>query len=203
MVDHPSKQPDFSPIPFGSVAGHDCWKFFERLIAMATVEIWRGNIVEAPAQAIVNAANSSLAAGGGVCGAIFEAAGRRQLQIACDALDGCKTGSAKRTDSFKLRDRGIDHIIHAVGPRWRETDPETSDDLLAGAYRSSLSIAEELVISSIAFPPISTGIFGFPKRRAADIAVRVARGHTGVLDKILLVAFDVENEDILRSALDK
>jgi O-acetyl-ADP-ribose deacetylase (regulator of RNase III) len=170
---------------------------------MATIEIWKGNIVQAPARAIVNAANSSLAAGSGVCGAIFDAAGHRELQAACDPLGGCETGSAKATPSFKLSDRGISHIIHAVGPRWGKSDPETTDALLAGAYRASLDIAEGLGLESIAFPPISTGIFGFPKERAADIAVRVCREHEGKLEKILLVAFDEENQAVLKDALAK
>lgn len=168
---------------------------------MATVEVWVGNIVEAPADAIVNAANSGLAAGGGVCGVIFKAAGHQKLQAACDELKGCKTGSAKATPAFDLESRGIKHIIHAVGPRWRESEPDTTDALLEGAYLASLAIAEEEKISTIAFPMISTGIFGFPKDRASAIAVRVTRSHVGNLDKILLVAFDAEDEAILKNAL--
>ena len=170
---------------------------------MATVEIWRGDIVNAPAEAIVNAANSQLAAGAGVCGAIFKAAGHDALQASCRAIGGCLVGQAVITPAHDLEAQGIKKIIHAVGPRWDDHDPATADKLLEGAYTSSLALAEEYGLRSIAFPPISTGIFGFPKDRGAEIAVRVARAHSGSIDKILLVGYDAEDVAILQAALDK
>lgn len=168
---------------------------------MATIETQRGNIVDVEADAIVNAANGKLAPGGGVCGEIFKAAGYDKLNTACRALGGCPVGQAKTTPAFDLEKRGIKYIIHAVGPRWSDHSPEEADALLAGAYGASLAEAEKHGLSSIAFPTISTGIFGFPKDRAAEIAVRVCRNHAGNLDKIILVAFDAENEQILKNAL--
>ena len=170
---------------------------------MTTIETQQGNIVDVIADAIVNAANSKLAPGSGVCGEIFKAAGYDKLNTACRALGGCPTGQAKTTDAFDLEQRGIKKIIHAVGPRWHDHSPEEADVLLASAYESSLAEAEKHGLSSIAFPTISTGIYGFPKDRAAAIAVRVCRSHAGNLSKIILVAFDSENEKILKNALDQ
>lgn len=170
---------------------------------MTTIEVWKGDIVEAPVEVIVNAANDRLAAGSGVCGAIFEAAGHEALQASCRAIGGCKTGHAVVTPSHDLEAKGIKKIIHAVGPRWDGCEPEVADRLLEGAYVTSLALAEEHGLRSIAFPPISTGIFGFPKERGADIAVRVARAHSGLLDRILLVGFDAKDVEILQAALDK
>lgn len=167
---------------------------------MAQVEIRRGNIVEVQTDAVVNAANGQLAPGSGVCGEVFKAAGYSKLQEACREIGGCPVGSAKSTPAFDLEARGVKNIIHAVGPRWREHTPEEADALLAGAYAASLAEAEKLGLRSIAFPTISTGIFGFPKDRGAEIAVRVCREHVGNLETIILVAFDAENESILRDA---
>ena len=170
---------------------------------MTTIETWEGNIVHAPAEAIVNAANERLAAGSGVCGAIFKAAGHDALQASCRAIGRCKVGQAVITPSHNLEGQGIKMIIHAVGPRWDDHDPATADKLLEGAYMSSLTLAEEQGLRSIAFPPISTGIFGFPKDRGAEIAVRVARAHSGSIEKILLVGYDAKDVAILQAALDK
>jgi O-acetyl-ADP-ribose deacetylase (regulator of RNase III) len=170
---------------------------------MATVEVVRGNIVEITADVVVNAANKGLTEGGGVCGHIFGAAGRTELWEACRSLGGCPTGQAKSTSSFGLAKNGVRWIIHAVGPRWPDHSPEDADALLESAYRSALAEAEKLNVSSIAFPTIGTGIFKFPKERAADIAVGVCRTHLGNLDKILLLAIDEENDRILRTAMAK
>jgi len=168
---------------------------------MAHVEIWRGNIVEAPAEAIVNAANERLSDGSGVCGAIYAAAGHQELGASCRAIGGCEVGQAAITPAHALESRGIKKIIHAVGPRWHSHEPTAADALLESAYRSSLALAEAEGLTSIAFPPISTGIFDFPKDRAADIAVRVAQEHSGSVSKILLVAFDDGVENDLRAAM--
>jgi O-acetyl-ADP-ribose deacetylase (regulator of RNase III) len=134
--------------------------------------------------AIVNAANTALARGGGVCGAIFAAAGP-QLDAACQVLGGCATGDAKLTPGFALPAR---FIVHTVGPVWRggsNGEPE----LLAACYRRSVEVATEAGAASIAFPAISTGIFGYPGDQAAEVAVRTLRACAGDLD-VGLVAFD-------------
>jgi O-acetyl-ADP-ribose deacetylase (regulator of RNase III) len=120
--------------------------------------------------AIVNAANEALAPGGGVCGAIHRAAGP-ELARACAAIDGCPTGEARITPGFRLPAR---HVIHAVGPVWqggRSGEPE----LLASAYRAALRLAAGHGLRSVAFPAISTGIYGYPLREATEVAVRTVR----------------------------
>ena len=117
--------------------------------------------------AIVNAANEALAPGGGVCGAIHRAAGP-ELARACAAIGGCPTGEARLTPGFRLPAR---YVIHAVGPVWHGGGAGEAA-LLASAYRSSLRLAEEHELESIAFPAISTGIYGYPLAEATAIAVR-------------------------------
>ncbi|HEY9444805.1 MAG TPA: O-acetyl-ADP-ribose deacetylase [Gemmatimonadales bacterium] len=117
--------------------------------------------------AIVNAANEALAPGGGVCGAIHRAAGP-ELAGACAAIGGCPTGEARLTPGFRLPAR---YVIHAVGPVWRGGGAGEAA-LLASAYRSSLRLADEHGLESIAFPAISTGIYGYPLLEATSIAVR-------------------------------
>lgn len=126
----------------------------------------RDDVSRVDAEAVVNAANEHLSVGGGVCGAIFEAAGRRELESACKQLGGCPTGSAVVTPGFGLKARWI---IHAVGPIWRGGS-WGEDALLRSAYRSALERASELGVRSVALPLISTGIFGFPIDRALAIA---------------------------------
>jgi O-acetyl-ADP-ribose deacetylase (regulator of RNase III) len=121
--------------------------------------------------AIVNAANEALAPGGGVCGAIHRAAGP-ELARACAALGGCPTGEARMTPGFRLPAR---HVIHAVGPVWRSGDAGEAE-FLASAYRSSFRLAAEAGLASIAFPAISTGIYGYPLQEATGVAVGTIRG---------------------------
>ncbi len=166
------------------------------------VEVRQCDITAVGVDAIVNAANSGLRAGGGVCGAIFDAAGDQRLSEACRAIGGCPTGSAVATPAFDLEDRGVRHIIHAVGPIWDDQQPERCDELLRSAYESSLAIAEDRGLFSIAFPSISTGIYRFPRRRAAAIATSVTTEHLGTLERIILVAFDTESFEILDEALE-
>ena len=146
----------------------------------------RGDITAEEVDAIVNAANAALAGGGGVDGAIHRAAGHRELQEACRALGGCDTGDAKATPGFDLKARWI---IHAVGPRWSGGDRGEAE-LLASCYRRSLEVADELGAKSIAFPAISTGIYGYPSEEAARIAVDTIRSTPTDVELVHLVAFD-------------
>ena len=151
--------------------------------------------------AIVNAANERLAAGSGVCGAIFAAAGPREMGAACDAIGGCPPGSATATRAFGLEAHGVAHVIHAVGPVFGSHPPDEADLLLATTYRSTLAVAEGLGVVRLAIPAISTGVYGFPARRAAAIAAHESTAHDGTLAEILLVAFDSDTAAILSAAL--
>ncbi len=146
----------------------------------------RGDITAQAVDAIVNAANSALAGGGGVDGAIHRAAGARDLHQACAALGGCQTGDAKATPGFALPARWI---IHTVGPVWRGGTAGEAE-LLASCYRRSLAVADDLGARSLAFPAISTGIYGYPPAQAAEIAVSTLRAADTQVDLVLLVAFD-------------
>ena len=129
-------------------------------------EIFIGDLVALPFRvgAVVNAANEGLAAGGGVCGVIFRAAGPG-LQSACDTVAPCPTGDARMTPAFAIN---AEHIIHAVGPKYRDGSA-AEKALLASAYTSALRLADDAGLESIAFPAISTGIYGFPPEQAAPI----------------------------------
>jgi O-acetyl-ADP-ribose deacetylase (regulator of RNase III) len=150
-----------------------------------TIEAVRGDITLEAVDAIVNAANASLRRGGGVCGAIFAAAGH-ELDDTCAAIGSCETGAAVVTPGFGLRARWI---VHTVGPVWHGGDAG-EPALLASCYRRSIEVARDAGAVSIAFPAISTGIFGYPARPAAEIAVATIREHAYELDLVRLVAFD-------------
>lgn len=152
----------------------------------AALELISGDIVDQDVDAIVNAANAALAAGGGVCGAIFAAAGSRELTAACRSLAPCPTGEARLTPGFRLRAR---HVIHAVGPVYNQSDPAGSARLLAGAYRSSLALAAQHGLASVAFPSISTGIFGYPVEDAAGVALAAVRDALAEETSVTLVRF--------------
>lgn len=155
-------------------------------VGKVTIELVTGDIVAQDVDAIVNAANRGLAEGGGVCGAIFHAAGSRELAQACALLAPCPTGEARLTPGFRLK---AQHIIHAVGPVYAPSDPEGSARLLASAYRSSLALVDQHGLASVAFPSISTGIFGYPVERAAPIALGAVRDTLAKGVSVTLVRF--------------
>ena len=150
------------------------------------IEAVKGDITREQVDAVVNAANQSLAGGGGVDGAIHRAAGATRLHAACAELGGCPTGDAKATPGFDLPARWI---IHAVGPRYRD-GAHGEPELLASAYRRSLEVADELGAKSVAFPAISTGIYGYPREDAARVAVETLRSSSTKVEVARLVAFD-------------
>ena len=156
------------------------------------MEAVQGDITAQQVDAVVNAANQALAGGGGVDGAIHRAAGHRELQEACQALGGCPTGDAKATPGFALPARWV---IHTVGPVWRGGSNGESE-LLASCYRRSLEVADELGARSLAFPAISTGIYGYPPAEAARIAVDTVRSTPTEVELVRLVAFDAATHQL-------
>jgi O-acetyl-ADP-ribose deacetylase len=163
------------------------------------IEARRADITTLDVDAVVNAANSQLAGGGGVDGAIHRAAGRTRLRAACQELGGCATGDAKATPGFDMPARWI---IHTVGPVWRGGD-EGEPELLASAYRRSIEVADGLGARTVAFPAISTGVYGYPRAEAARIAVATLRSLDTAVATALLVAFDEDTLGLYRAELDR
>jgi len=152
------------------------------------IVIHQGDITALAVDAIVNAANTALAPGGGVCGAIHRAAGP-ELARECATLGGCATGEAKITAGYGLPAL---HVIHAVGPVWHGGGSGEAD-LLASCYRRSLEVAQQNALATIAFPAISTGIFGYPADEAAMVAVTAVAEtlpRTGGLTQVIFCCFD-------------
>ncbi|MEN8136480.1 MAG: O-acetyl-ADP-ribose deacetylase [Thermodesulfobacteriota bacterium] len=163
------------------------------------IELVDADITTLSVEAIVNAANNSLLGGGGVDGAIHRAAGP-ELLAECRRLRGCATGEAKITGGYHLP---AQHVIHTVGPIWRGGQNHEAE-LLASCYKHCFELAAAHKIKTMAFPAISTGVYGFPKDEAAAIAIRAARGAlTGnpELEKVIMVCFNHESRQAYQAAL--
>jgi O-acetyl-ADP-ribose deacetylase len=166
---------------------------------MNRIELFQGDITQLSVDAIVNAANTTLLGGGGVDGAIHMAAGPALLEE-CRTLGGCATGEAKITLGYRMPARWV---IHTVGPIWRGGH-RNEERLLASAYRESLELAREYEVKTIAFPNISTGVYGFPKELAAEIAIEEVKSFLTLCslpEKVIFCVFDEENFEIYQSLL--
>lgn len=165
----------------------------------STITLFRGDITTLKVDAIVNAANRRLLGGGGVDGAIHRAAGPELLE-ACRALHGCETGEARITPGFQL---SATYVIHTVGPVWHGGN-NNEEKLLQQCYTNSLELALQYKLGSIAFPNISTGVYGFPKALAAKIAMETVKNflvnNKPLLD-VIFVLFDDENETLYSTLL--
>ena len=160
------------------------------------VEVIEADITTLAVDAIVNAANSTLLGGGGVDGAIHRAAGPQLLE-SCRALCGCPTGEARITPGFNLPARWV---IHTVGPVWHGGQ-EGEAKLLESCYRNAFRLAREQQARSVAFPAISTGVYGYPKEAAARIALTAMLAHTDVMDRIVACCFGAADHDLYQQLL--
>jgi O-acetyl-ADP-ribose deacetylase (regulator of RNase III) len=166
---------------------------------MPKVSVVLGDMTQQSVDAIVNAANTFLLGGGGVDGAIHRAAGAELLRE-CRSLGGCETGQAKITKGYRLQAK---YVIHAVGPVWRGGKAR-EDELLRSCYRNSLTLADQHSARSIAFPSISTGAYGFPIRRAAQIATSTVRDYLNgptKIEEVIFVCFSRSDYDVYKSVL--
>ena len=170
-----------------------------------SLQLMKGDITKVPVDAIANAANSQLAGGGGVDGAIHAAGGpsiMQELDLIRAATGGCPTGSAVATTAGMLPAK---YVVHAVGPIYRDGSSGEAD-LLASAYKSCLKLAEDKLIGYMSFPSISTGIYGYPLEQAAPIAIRTVAGHMNEpgnkLQRVVFVLFDERTHAAYAKALD-
>ena len=163
---------------------------------MVEIDVVLGDITKIPADAIVNSANTSLLAGGGVCGAIHRSAGP-ELERACRLLGSCPTGRAVATPAFDLPARWV---IHAVGPQWGD-GKRGEAELLSECYRSIYAVASQLGARRITVPSISTGIYRFPLSMAANIAIATTRNAAIDLEAVTFVCFDAKTASAYVSAL--
>lgn len=165
-----------------------------------TMKVVQGDITKLKVDAIVNAANKSLLGGGGVDGAIHAAAGP-ELLAECKTLGGCETGEAKITKGYNLPAK---YIIHTVGPIYRFHSPAEDEQLLAACYRNSLDLAEKYNCESIAFSCISTGVYGYPKKLAAEVAVATVKAWLNEYQsqmEVIFCVFDSENRAIYQEMI--
>ncbi len=168
---------------------------------MSVIELIQADITQLDVDAVVNAANSTLLGGGGVDGAIHRAAGS-QLLAECIMIGGCPTGEVRITKGYNMKAR---HVIHTVGPIWYGGSSDEKS-LLASCYRKSLLLAVENKCVTIAFPNISTGVYGFPKDLAAAVAIREVRSFiltNKTISKVFFCCFDSENFLIYQHLLEK
>lgn len=166
----------------------------EAMVGSAKIQIVEGDITAQETEAIVNAANRSLLGGGGVDGAIHRAAGP-ELLAETRTLGGCETGDAKISKGYRLKAK---HVIHTVGPIYRSAGKK-APELLAGCYRRSLEVAVENRIKTIAFPSISTGVYGYPLDEAAPIALKTVTDFLRSHSEIVLVRFVLYGQDAYRA----
>lgn len=168
-------------------------------IENTTLELVKGDITKQSTEAVVNAANKRLAPGGGVAGAIHRAAGP-ELWGECKKLDGCKTGEAKITKGYDLP---VSHVIHTVGPVYSGSDEDPKK--LSSSYRNSLKLAEENDIKSISFPALSTGAFGYPIKKAAEVALETVLNYLSdgsSIDLVRFVLYDSSSFEIHKETLE-